>query len=186
MQFCIMIGYNLDPIDPIMAKIELLILIGSGYDLESIEPIIMGIDICNRMGYNYDTIYQITVGIDVYCILNEMVLVDFLIKISILTSFLDTLIIVFDEINSNMDKLSEFECEYVNNIYLDIIITHRNKISVAAPAVGFFLAVFFVQAMHDSSLNITILIEFESIINCCTCTISIKFSCTIVYGFSLL
>ena len=79
----------------------LAFIINIGCELNSIMLITMRIDICDRMWCNCGKF-------DVYSIPNGTTFViGFMIKISLLTSVLNTLVITFDGFNSHLDKLSE-------------------------------------------------------------------------------
>ena len=103
-QFSMIMTHNLDVTDS--RKIEFVIEIS--YRLNQINQTIIAIDIWN----NCDTC-TITRIINVYCILDVTTsAINILIKTAILVSALVVLTIIFDKITSNLDEISESECDY--------------------------------------------------------------------------
>ena len=154
--FCILVGLDLDLIDPLTATIELLIVIRICYDLKRI-------DICNRMGYFCETIYQIIIGVDVNDTFNRMtVTINVFIKITILLSFLNILTTISDGIDPILAKVSEYD----DNSDTTVIINTLYKVGVSTLIVVLFVhAIYFImQVMDGLTLNITIPIEIDVII----------------------
>ena len=141
----------------------------------------------SRRGREYDS-YQIdptTIGTDVFDIFSHPI--DILIKVSMLTLCFDTLPIIFDQINSNSDKLSEFKRDDINTSNIITIRNNFYKITGAAILVGFFLNsiyLFITQIMDILSLSVTLSIEVASII-VAIIQLVLTFSVSLVDAFHL-
>ena len=92
----------------------------------------------------------------------------FLVEISILSSFLCVLRIIFDGIASSLHEQCEFGCDMAIMVLNATIIIPTNnfyKICATAIVIGCFCDVFhFVVQAMNTSLNIALQIEFEAIV----------------------
>ena len=147
-------NYNMNLIDPLMAQIKFSLQ--SDTNLDTFNQIVMRVGIYNRIGCNCDLNDRITLRIQFFSILTGMI---FIIHVLIKVSFLNASRAKFDAIIPNVDKLSEFVCDYANNSNITITARDICKIHGTAMVVGFFLSGI-VQEMDVSPLNIV----FDTII----------------------
>ena len=117
------------------------------------------------MWYDRDTIDQITIQVN--DIFNGMALIiDVLIKMSVLIACLDILINRFDEIASNLDQTSEYECGYDNNMDTITITNGWYKIGNVTPIVRSFLTTihFTIKVIDVLPIKLILFLEFDVII----------------------
>lgn len=157
-QFCITIGYNVTGIH--LSRAKDVFIIQTGYDLNLIVAIATTIrmDVCNKTSYT-------CIHIDVCDVFDIMTFVmNILIKITILTLFLNTLTIVFHRINLKLDKQSELKLNQSNII---IIVNKFCKIDVIAIILRFFVSdiCFIMSALNGSLSNIALSIQFDALSN---------------------
>ena len=136
-------------------------------EFDAFNQIVIRVDICIIIWYNLDGVDRITVGIDVYGMLNFLTFaIDILIKKSIWISFSYVLAIIFDEIASNSDKQGEFERDYRNNTHTTIVTYNVNKIHSTPIAVAFCVDIChsILPVMDRSPLKIELPIEFDSFV----------------------
>ena len=103
---------------------------------------------------------------------------DILIQLSTIPPRLDALTDIFDKININLGKASEFQCNYNAYGNITIVIINVYNIGHAAFVIGFFVdAVYFIkQLRHGSPLNIVVELNFTQVLmqlhNQCSSAIS--------------
>ena len=136
---------------------------GCGNKTDATMILSMKLNIYHRKEYNFKLVIQITIGIDVIGITFIMNIVIIVLR---LPSFLDALPIIFDGINSNLHKLIEFERNHSNNNNITIVFASVDTTRGTAIVFEFFVIVvyFIMQVIDESSLNILLLMEFGAII----------------------
>ena len=159
LQCCMIMNHNLDLTDS--RKIEFVI--GFGYCLNQNNQTTMIIYIWNTIGYNSDTC-TITMRINVYGILDVITsVISILTKIAILVSAFVILTVIFDEINDNLNKVSESKCCYD----LNSNVCKKNLTTCVPPLISYKLFIFVVviffimQVMDASSLRVVSSFEFD-------------------------
>ena len=157
-----MLCCNFDHIDLSTAKTKLKFVIG--YDLNAPDLKAMTVDIYDTVRHN---MVQIEVGVDVcgtFSIISFVI--DSFVGILILTLFVNTVLILFAEINVDLHRLSKFKCDYVNNNNIIIIMNTFSTFGGAAIVIGFFQAIthFVTQVIDKSLLSIMLSIESHAII----------------------
>ena len=133
--------------------------------LNQIGP--MSIDICNQILKKCETIDQITIGFDIYDIVDAIAfMIDALIHVSIFASFLYLLTVVFDGFDLNFDKPSEFECGGGNSSEVTVILRNTCAIRDTTDLVGFHLVdiLFITHIMGESPPTVSLSVEFYLIV----------------------
>ena len=91
-----------------------------------------------------------------------------MVKTTIYVSFLIDIAILFNQIHSNLNKISEVKCNFINNNTTAISINkfyNFYKMSSATIVVAFFVyAIYLILQTSNRSLNIEISIAFNTII----------------------
>ena len=169
LQYSAALSLNLDPVDPLIAKIEFIIIIETDCYLNVFNLIAIRLDFCGRIVYNHNVINRINASVDVYGNLNfDACEINDVIKILTLIAVLDSSTLRFDRNDLILDKLSAFESGYlkVNNSNPGVTMNNSYKIGGAAVVVAIFLDVipFVTQVIDVSPLRIILLIEFHVII----------------------
>ena len=120
---------------------------------------------CNGMWHDCETTNQITIQVN--DIFNGMTFIAVIsITMPVLIACLDILINIFDRIDSNLDKLSEYQCGYYYDIDTITITNTWYKIRDAVLIVTLFLSsiYFTIKTIDGLPINITLFIEFDVII----------------------
>ena len=139
--YFMMIDYNVFEFDLVVSKINTT----NATKIFKILQFIIIIIATVRMSMKIIIILKF-LSLQLFCdIVHGMVyVVDILIKISTLGSFSDALTVIFDAINSNLDKTSEFECNYNGYGYKTIVVTNMYKIG----GIRFFLSCIYFMKRH--------------------------------------
>ena len=121
------------------------------------------IDVYTRIGCDSNTT-TIRKGMDICVALNGMTFVVYILtRMLLLLSFVE---IKFDEIDCDLDKMSNFECDYGGNSNLTIIIESMYKICSEGFVVAFVVSIIYhnMEIIDASPSNITILAESDAVI----------------------